>query len=706
MMIRSLILFLFIVCSPLLRAVEGMWVPLFLEKLNADEMRALGMRITPEDIFSFEKASLKDAVVIFGGGCTGEMLSAQGLLMTNHHCGYGQIQSHSSVENDLLTKGFWAMSREQELKNPGLSVTFIRYMADVTDRVINDKVIGENIQTLIREYKKEYPNYDFEVKAFYYGNQYIIIGKESFRDVRLVGTPPSAIGKYGSDTDNWMWPRHTGDFMFFRVYADKDNNPADYSAENVPYQPRKHLTVSAKGVKEGDFTMVFGFPGSTQQYLPAREIEYITQVYNPERIEVRDVLLGNLNRRMRESDEVRIQYAAKYARIANAWKKWRGENIGIRESKGIERKENLEFEFRRQLLSNPEWNDRYGYVLDSLNHYYASIVPFNRVRNYYIEVGIQGVEALRMMREIIVATRQAEEGKIDLDTWKSRVEKSLGALKKDYSIEADQEAFATLLPLYLKRLDDLAPMRIIEMDKANNGNWEVLAERAFNDKFFTRFILGFNEKTKLKAFSKAMNKNPLFEVASTMTDHYFSVVAPTWGELQSSIERHQKTYMEALMTVFSENRFYPDANFTLRVAYGQVEGFAPLDAVRYHWQTTDQGILEKYIPGDYEFDLPKDLVHLLENEDFGKYANEDGRLPVCFVASNHTTGGNSGSPVLNADGHLIGINFDRAWEGTMSDLNYDIKRCRNIMVDARYILWVVDVYAGAGYLLDEMDIDW
>jgi hypothetical protein len=706
MLVRSFVLFLFIISSFLLRAGEGMWVPLFLEKLNADEMRALGMRITPEDIFSFEKASLKDAVVIFGGGCTGEMLSAKGLLMTNHHCGYGQIQSHSTVENDLLTKGFWAMSANEELTNPGLKVTFIRYMEDVTDRILNDNVIGENVQKLIREYANEYPNYEFEVKPFYYGNQYIIIGKESFRDVRLVGAPPSAIGKYGSDTDNWMWPRHTGDFMFFRVYADKDNNPADYSPDNVPYEPRKHMSVSAKGVKEGDFTMVFGFPGSTQQYLPAREIQNITQIYNPERIEVRDLLLGNLNRRMRESDEVRIQYAAKYARIANAWKKWRGENIGIRESRGIERKEENEFEFRRRLLSNPQWSQDYGYVLDSLNHLYSSIVPYSRVRNYFIEVGIQGVEFLNIMRDVVSLTKQAESGKITEDVWREKIEAAFGKMKKDYSLEADQEAFATLMPLYIRRLAELTPKRIQALDDRNKGDWEAIAEAAFSDKFFERFVQGFNEKTKLKAFAKAMRRNALYEVSDAMVQNYFTVVAPKWNELNARIQEHQKTYMEALMTVFSEKRFYPDANFTLRVAYGQVEGFAPLDAVQYHWQTTDLGILQKYVPGDYEFDLPLDLVDLLRKEDFGKYADEDGRLPVCFVASNHTTGGNSGSPVLNADGHLIGINFDRAWEGTMSDLNYDISRCRNIMVDARYILWVVDVYAGAGYLLDEMDIIW
>lgn len=686
-------------------AVEGMWVPIFLEKLNADELKAMGLRISIDEIYDFNNASLKDAIVIFGGGCTGEMISSKGLLLTNHHCGYGQIQSHSSVENDLLTNGFWAKSAEDELVNPGLSATFIRLMEDVsTDIIDGDGNLSENIKTTIDRYTEAYPHWEFEVKPFYYGNQYIVIGKETFKDVRLVGAPPSSIGKYGSDTDNWMWPRHTGDFSMFRIYADADNNPADYSETNIPYQPKKHLTINAGGVNEGDFTMVFGFPGSTQQYLPAREVEYITEVYNPERIEMRDALLANLDKRMRTSDEVRIKYAAKYARIANAWKKWRGENIGIRESKGIQRKKDLEFEFRRRLLSNPELNAEYGYVLDSLSHYYASIVPYARVRNYYIEVGIQGVEAMRTVREIIMAVRAYENGNLDEEDFMKTVGKRIASLKKDYAAEADQEALATVFPIYIKRLGDLTPQRILEIDNRYDGNWEAVAADAFEGKFFQRMLMDFDEGIKPKKFIKALKKSVLFELSEAMLDNYTNVVAPNYTRIQNAINTHQKTYMAGLMQVFDEKRFYPDANFTLRVSYGKVEGFAPVDAVAYHWQTTDTGILEKYIPGDYEFDLPDEFLELLENETFGRYANASGRLPVCFISSNHTTGGNSGSPALNGDGHLVGLNFDRAWEGTMSDLNYDIERCRNIMVDARYILWVVDTYGGAGYLIDEMDI--
>ncbi len=702
---KTIIVFTLLLVARILPAVEGMWVPIFLEKLNADEMKAMGMRITTDDIYHFEKASLKDAVVIFGGGCTGEMISSKGLLLTNHHCGYGQIQSHSSVENDLLTKGFWAKDASEELKNPGLTATFIRLMEDVTDAVLDgEATTAENIKAVKEQYETQYEGWTFEIKPFFYGNQYIIIGKEIFKDVRLVGAPPSAIGKYGSDTDNWMWPRHTGDFAMFRVYAGADNSPADYSEDNVPYQPKKHLTINAGGVNEGDFAMVFGFPGSTQQYLPAREVEYITEVYNPERIEVRDVLLSNLDQRMRASDEVRIKYAAKYARIANAWKKWRGENIGIRESKGVQRKKDLEFEFRRRLLSNPELNSTYGYVIDSLNHYYASLVPYARVRNYYIEVGIQGVEALRTIREIIIATRTFESGEIDEEAFMMQIGKRIASLKKDYAAEADQEALATIMPLYIKRLGELTPQRIVDIDRSNNGDWAAIAEKGFNDKFFQNHLMDFDESGKAKKFIKALKKSVLFDIAEALMDNYTDIVAPNFARLQNAINKHQKTYMAGLMVVFPEKRFYPDANFPLRVSYGKVEGFAPVDAVEYHWQTTDTGILEKYIPGDYEFDLPEDFLALLENEEFGRYANESGRLPVCFISSNHTTGGNSGSPALDADGYLIGLNFDRAWEGTMSDLNYDIERCRNIMVDARYILWVVETLGGVGYLIDEMDV--
>lgn len=702
---KTIIVFALLFIARVLPAVEGMWVPIFLEKLNADEMKAMGMRITTDDIYHFEKASLKDAVVIFGGGCTGEMISSKGLLLTNHHCGYGQIQSHSSVENDLLTKGFWAKDASEELKNPGLTATFIRLMEDVTEAVVDGEgSTGENIKAVKEQYETQYEGWEFEIKPFFYGNQYIIIGKEIFKDVRLVGAPPSAIGKYGSDTDNWMWPRHTGDFSIFRVYADADNSPADYSEDNVPYQPKKHLTINAGGVNEGDFAMVFGFPGSTQQYLPAREVEYITEVYNPERIEVRDVLLSNLDQRMRASDEVRIKYAAKYARIANAWKKWRGENIGIRESKGVQRKKDLEFEFRRRLLSDPQLNNTYGYVIDSLNHYYASLVPYARVRNYYIEVGIQGVEVLRTIREIIISTRTFENGEIDEEEFMAQIGKRIASLKKDYAAEADQEALATIMPLYVKRLGDLTPQRILDIDRSNNGDWASIAEKGFNDKFFQNHLMDFDETGKAKKFIKSMKKSVLFDIAEALMDNYTDIVAPNFARLQNAINKHQKTYMAGLMEVFPEKRFYPDANFTLRVSYGKVEGFAPVDAVVYHWQTTDTGILEKYIPGDYEFDLPEDFLSLLENEEFGRYANENGRLPVCFISSNHTTGGNSGSPALDADGNFIGLNFDRAWEGTMSDLNYDIERCRNIMVDARYILWVVETLGGLSYLIDEMDV--
>ncbi|MCC5918390.1 MAG: S46 family peptidase [Cryomorphaceae bacterium] len=699
---------LFVFMSYLLPAVEGMWLPIFLEKLNADEMKAMGMRISVDDIYHFQKASLKDAIVIFGGGCTGEMISPNGLLLTNHHCGYGIIQSHSSVENDLLSKGFWAKNSSEELKNDGLSATFIRMMEDVTDKVLsgdNDD-LSVNILAVMAEYQESHPDLTFEIKPFYYGNQYIIVGKEIFKDVRLVGAPPSAIGKYGSDTDNWMWPRHTGDFAVFRVYADANNNPAAYAVDNVPYRSRKHLTINAGGVKEGDFTMVFGFPGRTQQYLPAREIEYITQVYNPERIEIRDLVLANLDRRMRASDEVRIKYASKYARISNAWKKWRGENIGIRESNGIERKKNMEFEFRRRLLSKPEWNQKYGYVLDSLNFYYARVLPFKRAYFYYAEIANQGVEALGAMQKWIKTVEKYEAGEMSEEEVWSALDKTIKGLKKDYAPEADQESFAILMPLYLRRLGDLAPYSITSFDKKNNGDWKTISEEAFNDKFFVDFVLNFDEKTKVKKFIKRMKKNHLYYVANGMVDHLNTNVLPSIYRLNDIINQHQKTYMEALMVIFNEKRFYPDANFTMRVSYGKVEGFAPVDAVKYHWQTTHKGILEKYIPGDYEFNLPDPFLELLRSESFGRYVNEQGLLPVCFVASNHTTGGNSGSPALNADGHFIGLNFDRAWEGTMSDLNYDIKRCRNIMVDARYILWVIEHYAGAGYLLDEMDIVW
>ncbi|MFN3952217.1 MAG: S46 family peptidase [Thermaurantimonas sp.] len=699
------------------RAVEGMWLPMLLAQLNEGEMKTLGMRISAQDIYSVNQASLKDAIVQFGGGCTGEIISAQGLLLTNHHCGYGQIQYHSSVDRDLLKNGFWAMSQAEELKNPGLTAMFVRYMEDVTNEILKgtlqmtgadrQKKLQENIQALILR-KKAQEGFDYIVRPFYHGNQYVLFATETYRDVRLVGAPPSAIGKFGADTDNWVWPRHTGDFALFRVYAGADNTPNEISDQNKPLVPRSFLKIYLGGVQPGDFTMVFGFPGRTNQYLPSNEVHNIVNVYNPVKIQIRDTLLALLDRRMRTSDEVRIKYAAKYARIANAWKKWIGETEGVNETKGVERKMRFEKEFEKALAENPDLYARYSSTLPALKKAYDDLVPYQLARDYYIETAIQGVELMNFARNFISLfqlpdterTRQVMENR-------DKLLATIRGFVKDYDRDADGEAFELLMHMYVNASHQLPPApALMQYQTALNRDRSKVRRKVYDQSYLHTLIAQaetFGEREWATALRR-LYKDPLYRLSADMFNYFLNQINRPYDSLNLISGDLQAEYMKALMEALPDRRFYPDANGTLRVSYGQVEGMMPRDGIWYYHQTYAEGVKQKHKPGDYEFDLPERFLRLYETRTFGRYADRDGRLPVCFIASNHTTGGNSGSPALNADGYLIGLNFDRLWEGTMSDINYDITRCRNIMVDVRYILWVIDIYAGAGYLLDEMSI--
>lgn len=699
------------------RAVEGMWLPMLLAQLNESEMKTLGMRISAHDIYSVNQASLKDAIVQFGGGCTGEIISSKGLLLTNHHCGYGQIQYHSTVERDLLKNGFWAMSQTEELKNPGLTAMFVRYMEDVTNDILRgthqlpaadkQQKIQENIQTLIRK-KKAQEGYDYIIRPFYHGNQYILFATETYKDIRLVGAPPSSIGKYGADTDNWVWPRHTGDFALFRVYADHNNKPADISDNNKPLTPRNFLKIYLGGVQPGDFTMIFGFPGRTNQYLPSNEIHNIANIYNPAKIQIRDTLLSLLDRRMRTSDQVRIQYAAKYARIANAWKKWIGESQGLRETNAVDRRRTFETEFTNRLRQNPDLLSQYEHTLPALQKAYDDLIPYQLARDYYIEIAIQGIELMNFARNFIPLIDLPDTARINrIKQNKDRILSTIADFTKDFDPNADGEAFERLLHLYLTANLQIAPAPALTRHQKHILRDRQRFRQRIYDRSYLHTILQQAPNLTDAQWATALRKlarDPLFTLSKDMYQHFLTHINRPYDSLSLIAQTLQADYMRALMATFPDRRFYPDANGTLRVSYGQVEGMMPRDGIRYHHQTFAKGVLQKYIPDDYEFDLPQRYIELYNQRQFGRYADPDGRLPVCFIASNHTTGGNSGSPALNADGHLIGLNFDRLWEGTMSDINYDITRCRNIMVDIRYILWVTDIYAGAGYLLDEMDI--
>ncbi|QNR23877.1 S46 family peptidase [Croceimicrobium hydrocarbonivorans] len=697
-----------------LTAKEGMWLPHLIAQLNYSEMQRMGLQISAEDIYSVNQSSLKDAVVHFNGGCTGELISSQGLLLTNHHCGYSQIQSHSTLEDNYLKDGFWAASREEELPNSGLYAAIIKEIKDVSNDVLEgtttemaeaerDSIIQSNRQSLLAKMKEAYPKLEFELKDFFFGNQYLLISKTIYNDVRLVGAPPSSVGKYGADTDNWVWPRHTGDFSIFRIYADSNNQPADYSADNVPFKPARHLKVNIAGVREGDFTMVYGFPGSTQQYLPAAEVQNTVEHYNPARIAVRDKILMILDEKMRKDEATRLRYASKYARISNSWKRWKGEILGIERTHAIEALRKEERLFEQTCKAIPELQTEQHLVAEMVD-LYTKRRPINMERYAYIEVGYFGIEAFRHVLGYGKLVSLAEAGRTEeLKAEAERLAKAMEGFKKDYDYDLDLKVAKNILPMYLKAIKTEPGEEVRELQgKDMNEQIEEIAEM-FEDAPY--FASDFSEKL-LKDPAKMAKKiadDDLYELSWEMYDHYFQVLNARNREFELKIEALQARYVRALQRAFPKKPFYPDANSTLRVAYGQVKSYEARDAVIYQSQTHLSGVMEKYIPGDYEFDLPQKLIDLYEKKDYGRYG-KDGEMPVCFIATNHTTGGNSGSPVLNARGELIGLNFDRAWDGVMSDMYFDPSICRNVMVDLRYVLFIIDKLGGASYLVDEMDL--
>lgn len=709
----SLIFVVLLSWASTLHAREGMWIPTLLGKYNMEEMQKMGFRLTAEDIYDVNNASMKDAVVLFGGGCTGELISGEGLLITNHHCGYRQIQMHSSVENDYLTDGFWARSREEELINPGLSVSFLVRMEDVTDRVFEgvadadteeekNKITGKNIAAIEKEAQDE-GSYRALVRPFFYGNQYFLHIYKVYTDVRLVGAPPSAIGKFGGDTDNWMWPRHTGDFSLFRIYAGKDNEPAPYSADNVPYKPRKFFPISLKGIDPEDFTLVFGYPGRTTQYLTTDAVKLIGQQRNPDRISVRDRKLEIMGRYMGSDPKVRIQYASKHASVSNAWKKWQGEILGLGRLDAVERKQETEKEFENWARDQGRWETEFAPLFSRFDELYSNYGNLAKAADYFSEIVWGGVEVFTMANYLNVFLRQIERQDEISETALLSIEKLAEMFFKDFHQPLDEEMFATLLPVLAENLPHkFRPAELQQVLRKHPG------DRLIRN-FYRKSILSDHEKIKNLIYSgsvkkiKSIEKDPVFVFYRALRNFYDSQVNPPLLLLEGQIESAMKPYMAGLMEMNEGKALYPDANSTLRVAYGRVEGYQPRDGEYFRHYTTLEGIMEKDNPEIYDYDVPSRLKELYHSRDYGIYGH-DGQMPVCFVASNHTTGGNSGSPVLNADGHLVGINFDRCWEGTMSDIMYDPLQSRNIALDMRYALFIIDKFAGAGYLLEEMEL--
>ena len=686
----------------------GMWIPSLLKGMNEQEMQQLGSKMTAEDIYSVNNSSLKDAIAHFGGGCTSEMISPNGLLLTNHHCGFGVIQSHSSVENDYLKDGFWAKSYEEEKVNESLTATFIKRIDDVTAQVFEGvtddmdegtkmKLISQNINKVTAAAQKEEWQ-KASVREFFKGNQYLLFITEVFTDVRLVGAPPSAIGKFGADTDNWMWPRHTGDFSMFRVYADANNRPANYSKENVPYKPNHYLPISLDGVEENDFTLVFGFPGRTNEYLPAVGVDQIANVLNPAKIEIRDNALKIVDSYMRNDADIKIKYASKFASTANYWKKWIGESQGINQTNAIEKKRALEQEFSKIVKEK----DLVGYqtLLADFERLYKEIEGVSLARDYWIEVAYRNVELLN----ITFSAFQLEQAFLrgGEQAFNQRRDAILGSLEgkfKNYSAHVDKPVFEKLVKLYAdKSPKEYIPSNMVDVDFTDLTN-DIYA----NTKLAS--LAGANELMTGSAEEviKKLNEDKAYAFGKELHTIFYSKIEPKFQELNLQLGAVQKTYMKALMEVFPNKRFFPDANSTLRVNYGLVQGYEPKDGIYYTTQTYLKGVMEKYVPGDYEFDVPQKLQDLYESKDYGPYG-ENGKMPVNIMSTNHMTGGNSGSPVVDAYGNMIGLAFDTTWEGTMSDLYYDADIVRSIMVDIRYVLFIIDKYAGAQNLIDEMTL--
>ncbi|AHW60867.1 Peptidase S46 [Draconibacterium orientale] len=713
MMKKSLLLVLLVFSLFQLSAKEGMWIPILLEKYNLAEMQEMGFKLSADDIYDVNHSSMKDAVVIFGGGCTGELISDEGLLITNHHCGYRQIQSHSTVEHDYLTNGFWAMSRDEELPNERLTVSFLEYMKDVTDSVLAgtenmdgeaaDKKIKENTDRIIKEARND-GKFTASVKPLFYGNQYFLYVYKVYKDVRLVGAPPSAIGKFGGDTDNWMWPRHTGDFSLFRIYADKNNEPAEYSPDNVPFKPKKSFPVSMKGIQPGDFTMVFGNPGTTMQYWPHQAVDVTMNQRDPDRIMLRDKKLDIIGSDMESDPKIRIQYAAKYAGISNAWKKWQGEIKGLKRLDAINKKRDYEEEFKKWAQQNNTWENKYKPVFDAFDVLYADYSTYIKAYDYYREIVMSGVEVFKGARTINSIINNIENDQDErAESMRSAMLKGLPGFYKDFNQPTDEALFATLMPELINGLDaSFLPAEVVETIR--NLDQEKLVKKVYQKSILTDrkkledLLENGSEKQLLK-----LRKDPLISMFNQLNFIYEKDIMPEVRKISKSIDDNMKVYMAGLMEMKKGQAFYPDANLTLRVAYGQVEGYEPKDGVKYKYYTTLTGIMEKDNPEIYDYDVPDRLKELYHAKDFGQY-EVNGDVPVCFTASNHTTGGNSGSPVVNGNGELIGVNFDRCWEGTMSDIMFDPERCRNISLDIRYALFIIDKFAGAGYLLEEMEI--
>lgn len=686
-----------------LQAKEGMWLPFLLEKMNEREMRQMGLKIRASDIYDINEGSLKDAVVIFGGGCTGEVISDKGLVLTNHHCGYGTVQGLSSVQNNYLRNGFFAKSQQEEIPCPGLSVTFIVRIDDVTEAMkegITDdmadstrtRMLNEKAAKLEKE-TKEKTGYEASVKSFFYDNEYYLFLMEKFTDVRLVGFPPNGIGKFGGDTDNWAWPRHTGDFGLFRIYAGKDNKPANFSTENIPFVPRRSMKINISGVQEGDFTWVYGFPGRTSQYLTSDGVAEVMNVLDPARIKIREKRLEIMDKDMADNGEIFIKYAAKQAGIANYYKKWKGELLGLQINDAITKKKASESEFLSWMNEEEERQRKYNGIIDSIRACYRSHEKSIKL-NEYLNEAIWSSEVLK--KGSMLASMLKAMDTIKTADSLAMFQREVDQFFKSIDVNTDRKITQALFAIYNK---DMGANEYTGENMINTYyNYSVLSSpTAFAD------LLFMEDLTDIR---NGILRDPLYQAYS----YFDSLQKANLKVLRKSLTKMNKHYGKYILALkeFNEGKqFYPDANSTLRVSYGKVEGLKPADGMNYSYYTTLDGAVRKHNPSKEEFTMPQRLLDLHKAKDYGQYSirvNDEETVPLAFLASNHTTGGNSGSPVLNAQGELIGTNFDRIWEGTMSDIMYDINLCRNITLDIRYTLFIIEKFGEAKWVIDELHL--
>jgi hypothetical protein len=695
-------------------ADEGIWLPMLIKRLNYTDMQKMGLKLTAEEIYSVNNSSMKDAIVNFGNFCTGEVISKDGLVLTNHHCGFDAVQFHSSVEHDYLTNGFWAMTREEEKPTPGLSVTFLVLMEDVTSKVMGaiqpgmkDEEREEAIQKSISTLEKEaagISQYTAEVKSFFEGNEYYLFVYEVYTDIRLVGAPPSSVGKFGGDTDNWMWPRHTGDFSMFRIYTAPDGKPAEYSKDNIPMKPKHHLPVSLKGVEKNDFAMVMGYPGGTERYMSAEGVNMTLEQSNPTRIRLREKRLAIMKEDMDASPEVRIKYASKYASISNYYKYFIGQNQGLRRLKVVARKRAEEQKFQEWVDADPERKGIYGEVIKDFEIIHKNYRKVNKPY-IYLEEAAFGTEILLMAYKSnsffkALATTPPGPG---LDSAIADMRIKTTEYFKDYNVATDKKIFAALLSMYYNDIPKpLLPDIFLEVEKKYKGDFNKYAEAVFSKSIFA-------SQAKMDAFLakpslKVLSKDPAFKAMNSILGDFRNKVGKYYAEVRLGLEKNNNLYLQGILEMRQGQKLYPDANFTMRLTYGSVQDCVPADAVYYNYFTTLEGIIEKEDSTNEEFIVPKKLKELYNKKDYGRYADKKGYMPVCFITTNDITGGNSGSPVINGEGQLIGTAFDGNWEAMSGDIIFEPKLQRCISVDIRYVLFMIDKFAGAGHLVKEMTL--